>query len=86
MSYIVSPDCVACDVQDGIAILNLKTNIYFGLCDVGAEVWSLLQQPASLSELAGSVSSKFEVEESVCKPDIANLLDQMSHNGLIVSA
>lgn len=86
MAYVVSPDCVACDVEGGIAILNLKTNLYFGLDEVGAEVWGLLQEPTSLPELALSISSNFEVEPDVCQADIAHLLDQMANSGLVVSA
>lgn len=86
MTYVVSPDCVACDVEGGLAILNLKTNLYFGLDEVGAEVWGLLQEPATLPELAMSISSDFEVALDVCQADIARLLDQMAESGLVVSA
>ncbi|WP_435171508.1 PqqD family protein [Falsirhodobacter sp. 1013] len=86
MSYVVSPDCVACDVEGGVAILNLKTNIYFGLDEVGTKVWGLLQEPASLSDLSHSVSSEFDVSQADCENDISRLLDQMAQNGLVVRA
>lgn len=84
MSFIIAPDCVACDVQNGIAILNLGTNTYFGLDDVGACVWQALQKPASLSDLATAVARDFDVAQDACTPDIARLLDEMTQHGLVV--
>ncbi|MDB6454802.1 PqqD family protein [Falsirhodobacter sp. 20TX0035] len=86
MSYVVSPDCVACDVDGGLAILNLKTNLYFGLDEVGAEVWGLLKEPTSVPELAQSIASNFEVSQAECENDISRLLDEMAQNGLVVRA
>ena len=38
MAYLVSPECVSCEVEEGIAILDLRSNTYFRLDPVGAAI------------------------------------------------
>ena len=46
MAYLVSPECVSCEVEDGIAILDLRSNTYFSLDPVGAAIWDRMAVPA----------------------------------------
>ncbi|TGV81338.1 PqqD family protein, partial [Mesorhizobium sp. M00.F.Ca.ET.158.01.1.1] len=36
-------DAVACEFGEGLALLNLKSNIYYSLNGVGAFIWDLIQ-------------------------------------------
>lgn len=83
MAYLVSPECVSCAVENGIAILDLRSNTYFSLDPVGAAIWDRMAAPASLDDLAAAVSAEYEVAPEVCRGDIADLLEDMLTHGLI---
>ncbi|WP_378948939.1 PqqD family protein [Paracoccus sp. R86501] len=83
MTYLVSPDCVSCAVEDGVAILDLKSNTYFSLDEVGTSIWDRMVNPASLDDLTNAVASEYDVAPEECRGDIKDLLDDMLKNGLI---
>jgi hypothetical protein len=86
MKYVVSPECVACDVEDGVAILDLRSNTYFSLDPVGADVWQELAKPSTVDDLAQAIAAEYAVSQDACRGDIARLLDEMSRHGLIQAA
>ncbi|WP_072298075.1 PqqD family protein [Paracoccus sp. SM22M-07] len=83
MTYVVSPDCVSCPVEDGVAILDLKSNTYFSLDEVGTSIWDQMSNPASLDDLTQAVSAEYEVAPEECRGDIQDLLKDMLQHGLI---
>lgn len=78
-----SDDQVSCDLNGEVAILNLKTALYFGLDPVGAVVWNALEEPASATELADAIMARFDVGQDQCRSDLLDLLNRMHAAGLI---
>lgn len=83
MAYLVSPECVSCAVEDGVAILDLRSNTYFSLDPVGTAIWGRMATPVSLDDLATAVSAEYDVSPEVCRDDIADLLNDMLTHDLI---
>ena len=83
MAYLVSPECVSCEVEDGIAILDLRSNTYFSLDSVGAAIWDRMAAPASLDDLTTAIAAEYDVPPQECRGDIADLLEDMLTHGLI---
>lgn len=82
-SVTVSEDQVSCDLAGEIAILNLKNGVYYGLDDVGARIWHLLQQPTHIDEIVRVILQEYDVEESRVRADLAGLLATLRKEGLI---
>lgn len=74
---------VSCPLGEEAAILNLRNNVYYGLDPVGARVWTLLQQPRSVTELRDALLEEFEVDAERCERDLLGLLEKMRSEGLI---
>lgn len=62
---------------DGMALLDLRTNQYFSLVDVGAVVWQSLQTPRTLNEIVEDVLAVYEVDRSDCVQDVDLLLSDL---------
>lgn len=73
----------SCDLEGEAAILNLKTGVYHGLNQVGAEVWRMLEKPVSVRKLLDAMLAQFEVERDACEIDLIRLLDELNKRGLI---
>ncbi|WP_027052706.1 PqqD family protein [Mesorhizobium erdmanii] len=75
-------DAVACQFGDGLALLNLKSNIYYSLNGVGAFIWELIQEPKTIGDIQGAVLERYNVDAERCKADVDALLKGMAENGL----
>lgn len=74
---------VSCELDGEVAILNLKTSLYFGLNRVGATVWNALEEPREAEDVCAAVYQRFEVEEVQCRNDVLDLLAKLENAGLV---
>ena len=74
---------VSCNLNDEVAILDLKSALYFGLNNVGAHIWQLLDEPRSVDQICGAVGEQFDVEPAACQADVLRFLAGMQEAGLI---
>ena len=74
---------MSCDLAGEAAILNMATGIYYGLDPIGARVWELIQEPASVSKLRDALLEEYEVEPAQVEADIKVLLGDMTSHGLV---
>ena len=80
---VAAKDQVSCDLQGEAAILNLANGVYYGLDLIGAQVWTLLQQPRRVEEIRDAVLREYEVEPERCQSDLLALLERLQSEGLI---
>lgn len=81
-AWVASDKVVAADLGEGLALLNLSTNEYFSLNEVGAFVWSVLQTPKPRGDIVRAVMEAYEVAESACATDIDLLLEELKNAAL----
>ncbi len=81
-AWVASDQVVAADLGEGLALLNLSTNEYFSLNEVGAFVWGVLQTPRPRADIVRAVMEAYEVAESACVADIDLLLEELKNAAL----
>jgi hypothetical protein len=74
---------VSCNLNGEIAILNLKSTLYFGLDEVGACIWEALAEPRKVSELCERVLESFNVAEEQCQTDVVEFVGKLDEAGLL---
>lgn len=74
---------VSSDLGGEVAILNLSAGMYYGLDEVGARIWDLVQQPEVVSEIQATILEEYDVEPSRGKRDVLELLQELVNEGLI---
>jgi hypothetical protein len=77
LSWVASERAVATDLGEGLALLNLETNEYFSLNEVGAFVWEVLKRPSPRGEIIRAVVEAYEVAPETCAADIDLLLEEL---------
>src|SRR5690348_4964282 len=65
---------VSADLEGEAVILDLERGRYYGLNEVGARVWSLVQEPRSVSEIRDCLLGEYAVDASQCEADLFALL------------
>jgi hypothetical protein len=80
----VAQEQISADLAGEAVILNLKSGVYYGLNDVGARIWELVQQqPRSLREIRDMLLDEYEVESEVCDRDLREILQELQAVNLI---
>jgi hypothetical protein len=77
-----SKDAVACEFGNGLALLDMRSNIYYSLNSVGAYIWELIQEPKPIAEIRSAVLKRYNVEPERCKADVDGLLKGLADAGL----
>jgi len=82
--FLASPNQVYCEVASEAVLLSLETGEYFGLNEVAASVWRLIQTPRTVAELRDALMLEYEgVDEVTCLEQTIALLEEMTTLGLV---
>jgi hypothetical protein len=82
-TVVVSPHQVSTSLGHEAVILGAEAGEYFGLNEVGAKVWELVQQPVRVSAICAAICAEYEVEPAQCEQDVVALLRDLKERGLL---
>jgi len=74
---------VSADLEGEAVILDLDRGFYYGLNTVGAQIWALVQEPRSLTEVRDRILQDFDVDPDRCETDLLALVGQLAERELI---
>ena len=77
------PDQVSCDLSGEAVILNLDSGMYYGIDEIGALIWSALEEPRTLEYLRETILRGYRVDKETCDRDVMAFLADMESAGLI---
>ena len=78
------PDGVMVRQLEGEAVLlNLNSESYFGLDDVGTRMWTALTDSESIETAYETLLAEYEVEPEQLQSDLAGFIDKLAEAGLI---
>jgi hypothetical protein len=80
---VASKDQVSSDLAGEAILLSLKTATYYGLDQVGARIWELVQQPVKVGDVRDAIVSEYDVEIERCERDVLELVRRLASEGLI---
>jgi hypothetical protein len=82
-TVVVSPHQVSTSLDDEAVILGADAGQYFGLSDVGARIWELVQQPTRVSAICATICAEYDVAPEQCERDVLELLRDLRAKGLL---
>jgi hypothetical protein len=80
---VVAPDVLGSELGTEIVMLNLRDATYYGLDDVGAEVWKLIQRPITIGRVVASLVETYDVDAERCRADVIGLVAGLRERGLV---
>src|SRR3989442_15622667 len=83
MNLQIPEDVVFRILGDEAVLLNLSSGVYFGLDSVGTRMWQLMSEHGSTEKDVETLLTQYEVEEGQLRPDLDNLIQQLSEKGLV---
>jgi hypothetical protein len=83
MTITISKDVLAQELAGETVLLDLASESYFGLDEVGTRIWQLLQAGQGEAEIIETLLDEYEVERQELENDVAELLEKLEGEGLI---
>jgi hypothetical protein len=78
-----SSDLLSTELDGESIVMNIQTGQYFGLDDIGTEVWRRLALPTTISSLCRDLEREFDEELSVIEADVIGLMADLLEKRLI---
>ena len=79
----VTSDQVSSELDGEEVILNLTDGTYYGLNEVGARIWALLQETPALHRVRDQIVEEFDVGVEQCEHDLIALVKDLEEAGLV---
>ena len=76
-------ELVAANLDGEVVILGFQSGSYFGLDQVGAFVWEMIQTPRKVVEVRDRILDEYDTEPARCEQDLIELLESLLDNQLI---
>ena len=79
----ISSEVLFQEVSGETVLLDLASENYFGLDEIGTRIWGLLQSGSSIGETLDTLLEEYEVERETLEKDVGELLEKLVEAGLI---
>ncbi|MEP4147197.1 MAG: PqqD family protein [Halioglobus sp.] len=79
----LSPDVISQEVSGETVLLDLNSENYFGLDEVGTRIWQLIESSGNLQEIYDTMLDEYEVEADQLLDDMEQLVVDIEKAGLV---
>jgi hypothetical protein len=79
----ISPNVLVRELGGETVVLDLKTERYLGLDEVGTRMWNLLLASGSIESASKALLQEYDVEPSRLEGDLRQFVDKLIDHGLV---
>ena len=72
-----SPSVLTAEVDGEIVMMSIEQGRYFGLDDIGSEIWRRIEPPCSFAALVDGLSVDYDADRATIAADVRALLGRM---------
>src|SRR6266478_5996498 len=78
-----SDNQLAATVDQEVVVLSVERGSYYGLDDIGSEIWQRLANAVRVDALCASLAEKYDADRATIERDVLHLLEKLATEGLI---
>jgi len=71
------------EVDGEMVLLDMNSENYFGLDEVGTAIWQAMQETETLKEVFEVLLDQYDVEPEVLEKDLLGFVDKLAQSGLV---
>jgi hypothetical protein len=79
-----APDLITTQLGDGAVIMDIARGDFIELSRSAAQLWELLETPATMDRLCALLLERYEVQASLCARQVEAWVAQMQTRGLLL--
>jgi hypothetical protein len=80
---IRSPSVLTAEVDGEIVMLSIERGHYFGLDDIGSDIWKRIDPPCSFSDLVDRLAADYVADRATIAADVRTLLGRMAEQDAV---
>ena len=73
-------------VHDEIVMMNIESGRYYGLDDIGSDIWRRLEAPRKFGELVDTLAADYDADRALIADDVRKLLSLMATHNVVTLA
>jgi Coenzyme PQQ synthesis protein D (PqqD) len=78
-----SPAVLAAEVEGEIVMMSIERGSYYGLDNIGSDIWKRIEQPCSFAALIDGLVADYDADRTTITVDVRLLLDQMAGQDVV---
>lgn len=78
-----SSGVLAAAVRDETVMMDIESGRYYGLDDIGSDIWRRLEQPRRFGELVDMLAADYDADRAVIAEDVRKLLTAMAKHNVV---
>jgi|HubBroStandDraft_6_1064221.scaffolds.fasta_scaffold1167061_1 hypothetical protein len=83
-SVVKSTDnLISAPIDGEVVILSVESGSYFGLDEIGSDIWRQLEAPTRVDVLCNSLGMKYDADRLTIERDVLTLLANLAAEGLV---
>lgn len=82
-TIVVSANQLSTFLDDEAIVLDLASGTYFGLEQVGARIWTILQQPTTCAQIVDTLAGEYAVDAATLEHDVLAFINELHENRLV---
>ena len=71
------------EVDGEMVLLDMESENYFGLDEVGTAIWQAMQEKETLKEVFEVLLEQYEVEDEMLENDLSDFVGKLVESGLV---
>ncbi|HTI60182.1 PqqD family protein [Mucilaginibacter sp.] len=80
----ISDNVLFQQINNECVLLDMDSEQYFGLNDVGARIWQILSEDGDTEKALSQLLAEYETDEITLRSDMVNLLTELGNEKLII--
>jgi hypothetical protein len=78
-----SPSVLTAEVDGEVVMMSIERGRYFGLDDIGSDIWKRLEAPCSFADLIDRLAADYAADRATIAADVQALLGRMVEQDVV---
>ena len=78
-----SPSVLTAEVNGETVMMSIEQGQYFGLDDIGSDIWTRLEPPCAFADLIDRLAADYDADRASIATDVRALLETMAERDIV---
>jgi hypothetical protein len=78
-----SPSVITAEVDGEVVMMSIERGQYFGLDDIGSDIWKRLDPPCAFADLVDRLAADYDADRASIAADVRALLETMAERDVV---
>lgn len=76
-------EIMTAEMGEELVMLHIDQGSYFGLDEIGREIWARIEKPISMGDLCAALQAEYDTEAETVETDVKIFITHLMRNDLV---